>query len=201
MIRQEEHVTILGMPMADWWASLEKVLKLLAYVPGWYALWRTFRADRTILTFTIEPSETRDEPGGESTFKVDVTVTNRGTRPVTIQEVRCAFTCTAERGETGGIGRCVLDNKRIGLEEALSVSVVLPVTPWHSIPNGYSKTSITSVTEVCVLDSTGKKWSPSRKAMRTFYCAADNIWNLRKPEGLGARYRRILRRSSQPHGK
>jgi hypothetical protein len=166
---------------------------LLSSVPGWYALWRARRQEKTILRFTLVPCETRQDEYGDSTFSMRVTATNEGGRPVTLKEFGCDYAYSTVSGNASRKAYCAVD-KKIGLGEACPAEIELRVEPWTADGSTLMRSDIVSVSHLYALDTTDKEWQPSPTEMRKFRTAAIQIWDLQNPDPNPSRWHRTLHR-------
>jgi hypothetical protein len=162
------------------WLTWSNVTPYIVALPGCIALWRTIRNDRTRLRFSLELHETSEYPDDwdSALWAVSITITNDGARPVTIKACRVGFVYETVSGDKRKSGYAETDHK-IGLGEACSISVALPMEAWTSNEDSMGKSRIVELSYVHAEDSTGKQWNPSRSEMRRFRFAAGLISPIR----------------------
>lgn len=173
------------------WITFPQVVGWLLSVPGWYALWRGRRQEKTILRFTLVPSETRQDEHGDSTFSIRATATNEGGRPVTLKAFGCDYAYSTVSGNAPRKAYCAVD-KKIGLGEACPADIELRVEPWTAGGSTLARSDIVSITHLYALDTTDKEWQPSPREMRKLRTAAAQIWDLGSTDPNPSRWHRSL---------
>jgi hypothetical protein len=166
--------------MPTWITIHDAVTFVLSSATGLYALWRGRRQEKTILKFTLVPSDTREEEYGDSTFSIQITATNEGGRPVTIKAFGCDYAYSTVSGTAQRKTYCPV-NKKIDLGEACPADLQLTVKPWTADGSTLARSDIVSISHLYALDTTDKEWQPSPTVMRTFRTAAYQIWDLQNP--------------------
>lgn len=179
--------------MATWVTIHDAITFVLSSATGLYALWRARRQEKTILRFTLAPSETRQDEHGDSTFLIRVTATNEGGRPVTLKAFGCDYAYSTISGNAPRKAYCVVD-KKIGLGEACPADIELWVEPWTADRSTLARSDIVSVSHLYALDTTDREWQPSPTEMRKFRTAAIQIWDLQNPDPNSSGWHRTFQR-------
>jgi hypothetical protein len=152
--------------MQGWlsWSDAPKML--LSSLPGWIALWRTLRSERTILKFRFEAAlfEGRDEFGEYySAPAIRFTVTNNGKRPVSLDSFICDATFKGSRNNALQPFSTSFAAVTLGHGEPHSAWVELSANP-AAFGGAYAK------------DSTGKIWPAAKPEISQLCDAARKRW-------------------------
>jgi hypothetical protein len=156
------------MPLPSW-LSWGNVAPYLAGVPGWYAGWVTWRKQRqnkTILKFNLDATYVaEDNEGEELSENVSVVITNEGERPLTIDACFCEYAYKTSKSSKHGISSTARWHMGKKLDHGESCRTFLRIYGYPiEFPSIYA------------VDSTGRKWVPSRKEMKTFEQRAKEFW-------------------------
>jgi hypothetical protein len=162
------------------WLTWSNVTPYILAIPGCIALWRTIRNDRARLRFNIELHGLAENPDDDWDVRwvVSVTITNDSARPVTITACQVGFVYETVSGNKRRSGY-VETSQKIGLGEACSLLVELPIEPWTSDKYSMGESRIVELSYVHAEDSTHKRWNPTHSEMRRFRHSAGMITPIR----------------------
>jgi hypothetical protein len=172
------HMQSPQVPLPTWLSWSLVFGGIITTVVAWVSFGLTLRReirDRPKLKFRFDPclveagdddSGTRLGPDGSSLVDaVSVAVTNLGLRVITIHHCEWAYSCVPSGGEARIIERMALmDNPKIGLGEACSTYLVMPVMPRE-------------LKFVKAVDSTGKEWGVSTKELAALQIRLVDWWD------------------------
>jgi|HubBroStandDraft_3_1064219.scaffolds.fasta_scaffold03964_3 hypothetical protein len=166
------------MPVPTW-VSWQVLTPYVIAIPGWIALWKTWRSERVVLRFVFNgfpKFEYRDpEDGSESiTPALLVTVTNDGKCPVTVERLTC---------ETYFAGQKRTDSKQNSAQ--IYPVIVLrqgeACSQWIPLRNLQMQFACGRFVSLTALDTTGRKWKPNRSERKNLHDQEAKIWVPKMP--------------------
>lgn len=166
------------MPVPTW-VSWQVLTPYVIAIPGWMALWKTWRSERVVLRFVFNgfpKLECRDPEDGSEyiTPAVRVTVTNEGKRPVSLERLTCkTYFAGQKRSDSKQNSAQFIPVIVLGQGEACSQWLELRGLPKESVCGHF--VSLTA------LDTTGRKWGPNRSERNNLHDQAAKIWVPKKP--------------------
>jgi hypothetical protein len=153
------------------WLTWNVVLGVPSAIAAWLGLglaWRRERRERTVIVFSLEPTTVWegdvDSGSGTDYDAVRVTVTNEGKRPITIEKIVFVYVFSMHGASDQLNDRTLGVNQRLDEGDAFSRYVTIAPTP-------------VSFTKIRVVDSTGKEWLPSKRAMANLRKSAAKKWS------------------------
>ena len=145
------------------WTNIAGLVSALAACVALYLSLRQAWRDRTILLFSLkrtwlEASEDQDPDGQIDgtpfVYVLGVTVTNKGSRPITIRTCRCVYRVVTSEASTREIKAEAGVNQKIGQGDSCA---------------GFVRVDKSSeIIAVSVVDSTEKEWKASPRRIREF---------------------------------
>ena len=148
------------------WLSWTNIGGLASALAAWVALYLSLRQawrDRTILLFSLKRTwlevDKDQDPDGDIdgtpfVYAIGVTVTNNGSRPITIRTCRCVYRGVTSEVRTHEIKAEAGVNQKIGQGDSYT---------------GFVRVDKSSeIIAVSVIDSTEKEWKARRRTIREF---------------------------------
>ena len=154
------------------WFSWQVLTPYVLAIPGWIALWRTWRSERVTPRFLfhgVENLSCQDAETGEyMTPAIYVTVTNNGKRPVTIERFTCEVRFDGDSHYPIAENHAYFIGAVLGQGQSHSGCIELP-----SLRRGLNTAGFTSAFAV---DTTGRKWKPTKSELEQLRNEGIKVW-------------------------